>query len=347
MNGVWQSRCSPARALDPARPGPHPPWSNAARTTRPCARVVEGLACKASYAGSIPVTASTPQAAWPDGSTGAGWPPLLPGRPAEACPPGWPWPSAAGEAAAPSSWSCEEAPRAGRVSPGTWSSRPAASRAGRPTGAAGGPQRPGGVRRGIRRRHARSHTGGRRVPPGAARERGSRDVPASAGPRNALAVRLAFRPVRYVLEVAQLRPCQPLPGECPSVHDSVYATRAGRRTVGLDARQPGAAVTRWRHPPAVAAPPGGIGPTHARGRVAHPGRPRPRNVGPMTERTKDTRWGRARTCCGRCITGGRPATRWCCPGRGTRPARGSSPTPVSRRWPRPAPGSPRRWLRGR
>ena len=55
MNGVWQSRCT--------APGPlvrgHRPALRSTHQTRPCARVVQGLACKASYAGSIPATAST------------------------------------------------------------------------------------------------------------------------------------------------------------------------------------------------------------------------------------------------------------------------------------------------
>lgn len=54
MNGVWQSRC--------AIPGPlvrgRRPVLRSTQQTRPCARVVQGLACKASYAGSIPATAS-------------------------------------------------------------------------------------------------------------------------------------------------------------------------------------------------------------------------------------------------------------------------------------------------
>ncbi len=55
MNAVWQSRCSPSPCLEP----PPPPAYRRSRTpTRPCARMVQGLACKASYAGSIPATAS-------------------------------------------------------------------------------------------------------------------------------------------------------------------------------------------------------------------------------------------------------------------------------------------------
>lgn len=52
--GLMASRTEPFR-------GPHEPaYSQGIASSRPCARVVEGLACKASYAGSIPATASGP-----------------------------------------------------------------------------------------------------------------------------------------------------------------------------------------------------------------------------------------------------------------------------------------------
>ncbi|CAL2065464.1 protein of unknown function [Streptomyces murinus] len=43
-----------------------PPRPRNDNSTRPCARVVQGLACKASYAGSIPATASKRQSSLPE-----------------------------------------------------------------------------------------------------------------------------------------------------------------------------------------------------------------------------------------------------------------------------------------
>src|SRR5690606_2472107 len=73
MNGTCQSYGSPPRPLEPAlRPAVRSTHRLQRRgapghfaPARPCARVVQGLACKASNAGSIPATASGPP---PDGT---------------------------------------------------------------------------------------------------------------------------------------------------------------------------------------------------------------------------------------------------------------------------------------
>lgn len=55
VNGAWQDCCSPDGNLEGGRAAR---ISSRCCTTWPCARVVEGLVCKASYIGSIPITAS-------------------------------------------------------------------------------------------------------------------------------------------------------------------------------------------------------------------------------------------------------------------------------------------------